>query len=188
MRFTAVYVQLFIALAYCSSAQQPLAGIRVNQVGYYPHAPKIAVIVGNPSTTKFLVRNVATGVTVYSGTVSEPRLSTNSSLQTRISDFSALRIPGDYKISIPGMPDSYTFSIRNKIHHSVCVSSMKGYFYQRVSMPLEEKFAGKWKRGAGHPDTAVLIHASAASKSDLQERPSQVPVAGMTRAITTNTL
>ncbi|MDQ6761970.1 MAG: glycoside hydrolase family 9 protein [Bacteroidota bacterium] len=31
-------------------------------------------------------------------------------------------------------------------------------------MPLEEKYAGKWHRAAGHPDTKVFIHPSAASK------------------------
>jgi endoglucanase len=30
-------------------------------------------------------------------------------------------------------------------------------------VPLEEKYAGKWHRPAGHPDTAVLVHPSAAS-------------------------
>ena len=34
-------------------------------------------------------------------------------------------------------------------------------------MPLEEKYAGKWRRSAGHPDDVVLVHASAATK----ERP-----------------
>jgi endoglucanase len=43
------------------------------------------------------------------------------------------------------------------------VASLKGYYYQRVSMPLTERYAGKWARPAGHPDTAVLIHASAAT-------------------------
>ncbi|MEO7835861.1 MAG: glycoside hydrolase family 9 protein, partial [Ginsengibacter sp.] len=31
--------------------------------------------------------------------------------------------------------------------------------------PLEEKYAGKWHRSAGHPDTVVYIHSSAASKA-----------------------
>ncbi len=30
-------------------------------------------------------------------------------------------------------------------------------------MPLEEKYAGKWHRSAGHPDTKVYVHPSAAS-------------------------
>ena len=33
----------------------------------------------------------------------------------------------------------------------------------RASIPLNEKYAGKWHRAEGHPDTSVLIHPSAAS-------------------------
>src|SRR5207249_4670200 len=43
------------------------------------------------------------------------------------------------------------------------VAALKGYYYQRASMPLEARWAGKWARPAGHPDTAVIIHTSAAS-------------------------
>src|SRR5471030_407605 len=34
----------------------------------------------------------------------------------------------------------------------------------RASTPLNEKYAGKWARAEGHPDTSVLIHPSAASE------------------------
>ena len=30
-------------------------------------------------------------------------------------------------------------------------------------MPLQERYAGKWHRPAGHPDNAVLVHPSAAT-------------------------
>jgi endoglucanase len=66
-------------------------------------------------------------------------------------------------IHVPGVGISYSFQVTSNIHSSVAKASLKGYYYQRVSMPLEEKFAGKWNRPAGHPDTEVLIHPSAAS-------------------------
>src|SRR5471030_2498462 len=34
----------------------------------------------------------------------------------------------------------------------------------RASLALNEKYAGKWARAEGHPDTTVLIHPSAASE------------------------
>ena len=39
---------------------------------------------------------------------------------------------------------------------------IKAFYYNRSSIPLEEKYAGKWTREAGHPDTLVLVHSSAA--------------------------
>ena len=41
-------------------------------------------------------------------------------------------------------------------------AAVKAFYYQRASMPLDARYAGRWSRAAGHPDTAVLIHQSAA--------------------------
>ncbi len=41
--------------------------------------------------------------------------------------------------------------------------AIKSYYFQRHSIALTEKYAGKWARKAGHPDDKVLIHASAVS-------------------------
>ena len=40
---------------------------------------------------------------------------------------------------------------------------MKGFYFQRVSTPLESKYAGPWARPAGHPDDKVEVHPSATS-------------------------
>lgn len=59
------------------------------------------------------------------------------------------------------------FSIGDDVIKNTLNASLKAFYYQRASMALEEKFAGKWARGAGHPDNKVYVHPSAASK----ERP-----------------
>jgi endoglucanase len=111
----------------------------------------------------FYVLRANVGDTIYKNTLSEVRSSTNSSTKTRIADFSALQQNGTYVIYVPGIGSSYPFHIGNDIHKEVAAAVLKGFYYQRVSMPLEEKHAGKWHRPAGHPDTSVLIHPSAAS-------------------------
>jgi endoglucanase len=42
---------------------------------------------------------------------------------------------------------------------------MKAYYFQRVSTALSAAYAGPWSRPAGHPDTQVYVHASAATDS-----------------------
>ena len=69
---------------------------------------------------------------------------------------------GNY-IVVAGNKQSYPFSIEKNVLHEVAVASLKGFYYQRMSMPLEEKYAGKWARAEGHPDTVVYIHSSAAT-------------------------
>ena len=49
------------------------------------------------------------------------------------------------------------------VNQEAAKASLKGFYFIRSDMPLEEKFAGKWSRAAGHPDTAVVVHASAVS-------------------------
>ncbi|MEI9807610.1 MAG: hypothetical protein WDO16_06840 [Bacteroidota bacterium] len=101
--------------------------------------------------------------TVYSSILSGQMRSANSSLKTRAADFSEVRKPGHYVLAVLGLGNSYPFSIGHSVHHPVAISSLKAFYYQRVSIPLEKKYAGVWARRAGHPDTAVLVHPSAAT-------------------------
>lgn len=152
---------LFVTSILC--AQSPTANIRLNQLGFYPNAPKIAAVTGETATDDFFITSVNHKDTVYSGKLGEKLHSKNSSLITHIADFSVFNKTGTYVIDIPGVGYSYQFKIENNIHHSVSVASLKGFYYQRMSMPIDAKYAGKWARAEGHPDTIVLIHASAAT-------------------------
>lgn len=148
-----------------TAAQAPVPVIRINQLGYYPGAEKTAVVTvsGNTLPQPFYILTADKQDTVYRGTTGNVRSSTNSSLQTQLIDFSGLQQEGRYVIALRGRPHSYPFRVQNAVHHAAVVALIKGYYYQRVSMPLEAMYAGKWARPAGHPDTAVLIHPSAAT-------------------------
>ena len=144
-------------------AQSASDSIVLNQLGYYTHAPKIAVIKGNTTTDSFYVINSAKSDTAYRGSLSASMKSHNSSTVTHIADFSSFAKDGNYFLYIPDIGNSYTFSIHKNANHIAAKAALKGFYYIRSNMPLEEKYAGKWHRDAGHPDTAVLIHSSAVS-------------------------
>ena len=135
--------------------------IRLNQIGFYPLAEKIAIIT-KPVTGKFYILG-ADKRTVFTGLLKasiQPAFSGNF---TCIADFSAFNKPGNYVVSVPGIGNSYPFAIKNSVLQPVAQGSLKGFYYIRASIPLEEKYAGKWHRAEGHPDNKVLIHPSAAS-------------------------
>jgi endoglucanase len=157
---------LLLVLHICVYAQVANV-IQLNQLGFYSSAPKIAVLTAPTNATKFHVVNLASKDTVYTGSLSETIQSKYSSTQTHIADFSAYTKPGNYIIQVDTLAPSYPFSIGFNSNHSAAVGLLKGYYFIRSSIPLEKKYAGKWARPAGHPDTAVLIHSSAAS----QQRP-----------------
>ena len=144
-------------------AQPAVNDIRLNQLGFYPLAKKIAILVGDSKPGSFYILPLTGRDTAFRGRLGNLMQSTNSSLKTRVADFSAFKKPGKYKIYIPATGYSYEFVINHRVNSAAATSSVKGFYFQRVSMPLEKAYAGKWSRPAGHPDTVVLVHPSAAS-------------------------
>ena len=169
-----LHVSLLYFLFFISQnlqAQDSSITIRIDQEGFYPKASKIAILAGNFGKSSnlsqdkilFYVIRENNSDTVFRARLSGIRLSLNSSLQTRMADFSSLTQTGIFHISVIGCRDSYSFRIAEKVHNKVAVASLKAFYYQRASMPLEAAYAGKWSRPAGHPDDSVIIHPSAAS-------------------------
>ncbi|QXD15451.1 glycoside hydrolase family 9 protein [Rhodocaloribacter litoris] len=144
-------------------AQAPTDAIRLNQIGFYPNAPKEAVVTGPPAEDTFHVLRVATGDTVYTGTLGPSRHWTLSGESMRRADFSSLRTPGAYVLDVPGLGRSHAFVINEAVHRPVAVAALKGYYFQRASTALDAAHAGIWARPAGHPDDRVMVHPSAAS-------------------------
>ncbi len=159
-----VLVLLFITAGLAAAQNANL--MRLNQVGYYPHAPKVAVIV-NAGAVEFRIVDEATGETVFTGTLGEQETWSLSGENVRKADFSALTQPGEYRLVAHNFGTSYRFRIAEQIHQPVATATLKGYYFQRVSTPLEEAYAGAWARPAGHPDTQVEVHPSAATEARL---------------------
>jgi endoglucanase len=139
--------------------------ILLNQLGFYPNGPKMAIVTGQPAAQVFYVLRVPSGDTVWSGALGPAIASSNSSLKTFRADFTDFKKPGEYTIAVPGLESSYPFHIGDHMAAPVARAALKGYYYQRSDMPLDEPYAGSWRRPAGHPDTLVRIHASAISKT-----------------------
>ncbi len=142
---------------------QPTESIKLNQIGFYTNAAKIAIVTGHLSASIFYILSPDLRDTIYTGRLSEEKQSANSVTITRIADFSVFTKKGSYVVNVPGTGSSYVFAISDRIHQAVSIASLKGFYFQRVSMRLEKQYAGKWARPAGHPDTAVLVHPSAAT-------------------------
>jgi endoglucanase len=153
---------LLPALVSAAAAQDAADRIRLNQLGFYPGAPKAAFVLG-ATADAFHVVGVSRGDTVFSGRLGAPTAAPMSSDTTRRADFSPLRASGVYVISVPGLGESYRFQIRPRVHEALALAAVRGFHYQRVSVPIEPRHGGRWNWAAGHPDTAVLVHPSAAT-------------------------
>ena len=146
-----------------SNAQKHAEQICLNQLGFYTAAPKLALVTGAVGSASFYVTTTNLRDTVFRGTLEAPRKSKYSSLSTRTADFSNLEKEGSFMLVIPGLGHSYPFRIGNAVYRDVAVASLKSYYFQRSNQVLEPRYAGQWHRSAGHSDTEVIIHASAAT-------------------------
>jgi endoglucanase len=158
-----IFSLLLIILAITGVNGQAVSeSIRLNQLGFYPNAPKIAIVLGDVSGP-FQVTSADGKKVLFSGVLSQPRQNAISGKTARTADFSAFRSTGTFVVVVPGLGHSYPFSIRPNIHRNLAIGALKGFYYQRASIDLPETYAGQWHRPAGHSDTRVLIHPSAAS-------------------------
>jgi len=162
MKKLILFVLVCTSLSPFLMAQDEAAKIRLNQIGFFPDAPKIAVITDDINSN-FMIKSVTSGEVVFKSKLSAPHKSEFSPKVTRIADFSALTKPGTYEMSLPGKGDSYTFEIKPKVFTNLTKALIQGYYFQRMSTPLVPKYAGKWSRAEGHPDKQVIVHPAAAS-------------------------
>ncbi|HYE54462.1 MAG TPA: glycoside hydrolase family 9 protein [Chitinophagaceae bacterium] len=156
------WLVVLLACNGCFSQQTAPPAIQLNQEGFYTGAAKIAIVTGDVAAKEFSVIAVTGNDTVFKGSLGPPQRSSFSSVVTKLADLSALKQPGRYVVFVPGVGRSHPFAVDDQVHHRVAVASLKGFYFIRSNVSLEEQYAGKWKRGSGHPDTLVYVHASAA--------------------------
>jgi len=136
--------------------------IRLNQIGFYPNGPKMAIVIDTPGTD-FYVTSTDFEDTLFTGTLSTPKVWPCSEESASKADFSELRQTGCFVLVVPNLGCSYPFEIRPFVHQQIGQAALKGFYFQRASAELYEEHAGIWKRKMGHPDNQVYIHASAAT-------------------------
>ena len=138
----------------------PVPLIRLNQLGYYPSATKVFTVTPAPEATTFDVVD-STGTVVYEGALSPPQDWTALAGETvKTGDFSQLNGVGTYRLFVPGVGFSYPFAISQRVYAAAFPAALKSFYLQRMSMPLEARYAGPYARPAGHPDDAVRYHPS----------------------------
>lgn len=138
--------------------------IRLNQVGFYPLAPKRAIVMDSLGDS-FKIISIANHAVVFEGSLSEAKHWEYSGEKVRIADFSSLEETGTYRLELAGGESSHAFDIGENIHTNLHKASLKSFYYQRASLELTDEIAGTWARESGHTDKSVKVHYSAATKS-----------------------
>lgn len=154
----------FIAVIYNTAGAQITDAIRVNQVGFYPNAPKIAIVTDS-NAKEFSIINVSSKQVAFTGTLQKMGVWEYSNEYSGKADFSKLSQEGTYYVEVKGVGQSHPFTISNQANLAVGKASLRFFYYQRACIDLPETYAGKWARKAGHvqQDGNAVIHSSAAT-------------------------
>ena len=159
---TRVITLLLATLAICS-CQTASDNIKVNQVGFYPQQEKTFTLEeGNPSETAVILC-AESGEKVWEGKALYSAVSPWSGKTRKVFDFSEITKPGRYIIKAG--KERKEIVISRTALKSLADAALTGFYHQRSGMDLDPAIAGKWARKAGHMDTEVYVHASAASGS-----------------------
>lgn len=137
--------------------------VRLNQCGYVVGTEKMAFSV--VPVDSFYVCD-ETGEVLYRGKASMPYFwaDANDTIQRLV--FTEFDKEGTYHIVIDGKKRSYPFVIGANPYEQVCKDAVRALYYNRTAISIDTTYgAGCWARAAGHPDTAVMVHKSAASEA-----------------------
>lgn len=157
-------------LADAPGAQARSAQIELNTVGFPPTAAKWAVV---PNGSRFSVLNDRDQV-VMQGSLTAPATWPLADRTVRLADFSSLQLPGTYRLKVgegQAALQSAPFTIGNAVYQPLTAAAIRAFYFNRAGIAITPALGGVYARAAGHPDTRVLIHASAAGP---QRRPGDV--------------
>lgn len=105
-----IYIIFLLFTFDCLSTQKVTPRLKLNQLGFYPNAPKLAVITGEVISDQFYITSTNLRDTFLTGRLSEQRQSAYSSAKTRIADFTSFSRKGSYVVLINGVGHSYCVS------------------------------------------------------------------------------
>jgi endoglucanase len=161
-------VALLIA-GVCSLAFSSVENFRINQLGYYPEANKVVPVLGTQDTGFVLVN--MQGDTVYKGTLSPTIQWQKIKDSTKLADFTNYKTVGTYWIKISDIGMSMPIHIQSNVLYDVSIASLKTFYYQRASMPIEPTYGGRFARPSAHPDTLCYFHTTSGHDSGKASSP-----------------
>jgi endoglucanase len=131
----------------------PVPNVLVNQVGYLPRAPKVAIVKTESSTPRTWQLLDRAGRVVASGSTAAHGNDPASGDRVQWADFTSFSRPGQgYSIKVGG-DVSHPFEIGPRVYRKLKYDAL-GFFYQnRSGIEIAMPYAGdpKWTRPAGHP-------------------------------------
>lgn len=133
------------------AANPPPLPIYLNQVGFEPDGPKVAIVQGGPAPLAWRLVD-AQGRTLLEGRAQVHGKDPASGFEIQRIDFSSFRTTGQgYRLVVAGS-QSDAFAVRDRLYAPLARDALAFFYHQRAGVPIEARFVGtEWARPAGHP-------------------------------------
>jgi len=139
----AVLIIATLASIICARTMKSVPGsesgnleIKVDQVGYLPRAPKVAVINATKAKT-FEVRRASDNATIFNGRLGPPISDADTGDSVQVADFSQLTEAGSYYLDVAGVGRSWTFAIRADVYSRTYYLAMRAFYGQRCGTAVD---------------------------------------------------
>lgn len=169
------YLLSTLAIFYFVSCQSPASdapetkSIRLNQIGYFVNGVKKFVVADSEAKSFAIV--AAPSDTIFKGALESKGIWDKSGEQVTVGDFTDLDSEGTYRIVLDDGDESYPFSIGKDIFDDLKIAALKSFYLHRISMPIEEQYAGIYHRPLGHEDVALPFHPSTGKTAGTLDSP-----------------
>ena len=134
----------------------------INQIGFRPESVKRAFFDGKWEGHSYHIIN-AEGTTVHTGKLTDSQRWPYSGTEVCYAQFSEVTESGTYELMVEDQNNLLAFEIGTDKYRNLGKALVKSYYHTRASMAIKETYGGIYARPAGHPDTEIIIHKSAAS-------------------------
>ncbi len=141
-------------------AASPTTAIKVDQAGYLPKAPKLALVSGPGAAGAFTVRRTKGGSIAFRGNLSAPVSDHDTGDAVQTADFTGLTAPGEYYLDAEGVGRSWDFKIGGDVYSRTFYLAMRSYYGQRCGTAVDlgpeypaYKHAACHLKGAWHPSS-----------------------------------
>ncbi|HEX6879483.1 MAG TPA: glycoside hydrolase family 9 protein [Terriglobales bacterium] len=138
-------VVLLLSVTLGAIGEDVSAKIKVDQVGYQPASPKIALVTA--AASKFEVHD-SSGVKVYEGALTPAVIDPDTRDSVQAADFSNLKKTGQFYVEVPGVGRSAIFSIAPDVYSRALYLAARAFYGQRCGTAVD---LGKEFPGFSHP-------------------------------------
>lgn len=130
------YLLIFL-LVRATDMSAAKAAIKVDQAGYLPNTPKLAMVTASTGVHAFTLRKMGDNSIVLQGSLAGPVADADSGDSVFTADFTKVTTPGRYFLEIPGLGRSWNFAIGEDAFRRAYYLAARSFYGQRCGTAVD---------------------------------------------------